>query len=274
VTGARAAHGALAGLTVLVYIFLLAPVGVVIALAFNASPLSVFPITRVTLHWFAALASDPAIIRALKTSLILGVTASLISTTIGTAAAYALARFRFAGRDAAQLLLTVPILVPHIILGIGLLLSFHLVGLIKSFPLLMVGHVAITLPYVVLTTRHRLEAIPQSLEEAAQTLGANRWQSFMAVTVPLALPAIVTALLFAFMISFDEITATLFWRPPNLETVPTQIMAMLEYSVDQKINSLATVLIAATVGLPVFALLFVQARSAVARSTTVRQARA
>jgi len=264
-TRASAIQGGLAGLTILVYAFLLAPVGVVIALAFDASPLAVFPITHVTLGWFAALAGDPAITKALQTSLILGVTASLISTMLGTAAAYALARFRFGGRDMVQLVLTVPILVPHIILGIGLLLSFHLVGLVKSFPLLVAGHVAITLPYVVLTTRHRLEAIPRSLEEAAQTLGASRLQSFVAVVMPLAFPAIVTALLFAFMISFDEITATLFWRPPNVETVPTQIMAMLEYSVDQKINALATVLIAATVGLPVFAILFAQARAAASR---------
>lgn len=269
-SGSRLFQVGLAGLTVLVYVFLLAPVGVVVALAFNASPLAVFPITRLTLRWFAALGSDPAILQALKTSLLLGVLASIISTVVGTAAAYALARFRFGGREFVQLLLTVPILVPHIILGIGLLLSFHLVGLVKSFPLLVVGHVAITLPYVVLTTRHRLEAIPPSLEEAARTLGASRVQTFAAVTAPLALPAILTALLFAFMISFDEITATLFWRPANVETVPTQIMAMLEYSVDQKINALATVLILATVCLPVFAVLFVQARAATARNGAAR----
>ena len=264
-TRAAAIQGALAALTAAVYAFLLAPVGVVVALAFNASPLAVFPITHLTVGWFVALTSDPAILGALKTSLVLGVTVSLISTSLGTAAAYALARFRFGGRDMVQMVLTVPILVPHIILGIGLLLSFHLAGLVKSFPLLVAGHVTITLPYVVLTTRHRLEAIPHSLEEAAQTLGANRVQSFLAVTMPLALPAIVTALLFAFMISFDEITATLFWLPPNVQTVPTQIMAMLEYSVDQKINALATVLIAATVALPILAVLYAQARAAKSR---------
>ena len=268
----RITHAALAVLTLAVYAFLLAPVGVVVAMAFNASALAAFPITRLTLHWFADLASDPAIVKALKTSLLLGTTVSVISTAAGTTAAYALARFRFAGRELAQVMLTLPILVPHIILGIGLLLGFHLVGLLKSFPLLVVGHVAITLPYVVLTTRHRLEAIPPSLEEAARTLGAGRLQTFAAVVIPLALPAIVTAFLFAFMISFDEITATLFWLPANTQTVPTQIMAMLEYSVDQKINALATVLIAATVTLPVVAMLVAQLRSAGGRGGASRGA--
>lgn len=254
-TGARHMRAALAAVTVCIYAFLLAPVLVVVALAFNASPLAMFPIQHVTLHWFAALFEDPAILSALQTSLTLGLVVSLIATAVGTSAAYALARFRFRGRDLVQLFLTVPILVPHIILGVGLLIAFRMVGLVKSFPLLVVGHVAIALPYVVLTTRHRLQAIPQSLEDAARTLGASRLQTFRAVTMPLALPAIVTAFLFAFMISFDEVTATLFWRPVNVETVPTQIMAMLQYSVDQKINALATVLIAATIGVPVFALL-------------------
>lgn len=257
-TRGRLMRGVLAGVTIIVYAFMLAPAGVVVVLAFNASPLGLFPISHLTLHWFAALVQDPAIIGALNTSLMLGVIASLISTVMGTAAAYTLARFRFRGRDIVQLLLAVPILVPHIILGVGLLLSFRLVGLVKSFPLLVIGHVAITLPYVVLTTRHRLAAIPHALEEAARTLGANPFQTFGAITVPLALPAILTALVFAFMISFDEVTATLFWRPANVETVPTQIMAMLQYSVDQKINALATVLIAATVGLPVAAIIVAQ----------------
>jgi spermidine/putrescine transport system permease protein len=245
----------LPALTALVYLFMLAPVLVVIALAFDPAEFGGFPMTGLSLRWFTALAQDTKITDALKTSLSLGALASSISTVIGTAAAYTLARFRFLGRDITQILLTLPILVPHIILGVGLLLTFRLFGLAKSFPLLVVGHVAITLPFVVLTTRHRLQAIPVALEEAARTLGANRLQTFREISLPLALPAILAGALFAFMMSFDEITATLFWRPVNLDTVPTMVLGMLQYSVSQEINALATLLILISVALPIAAIL-------------------
>ncbi|MBM3598256.1 MAG: ABC transporter permease [Alphaproteobacteria bacterium] len=248
--GARASSGLLWLFTGLVYVFMLAPVFVIVLLAFNPPEFGSFPITGMTLKWFWALADNRPIIEAIKTSLLLGLASSTISTVIGTAAAYALARFRFVGRDIVQLLLTLPILVPHIILGVGLLLAFRLIGMSKSFTLLVIGHVAITLPFVVLTTQHRLQAIPSSLEEAARTLGANRFETFREITLPLTLPAIFAGFLFAFMMSFDELTATLFWRPANVETVPTHVLGMLQYSVNQEINALATALIVVSVALP------------------------
>jgi spermidine/putrescine transport system permease protein len=243
------------------YLFMLAPALVVVVLAFNTSPSSTFPMTGLTLRWFVELAQDDAVLGALWNSLILATCASAVSTVVGTAAALALSRFRFAGRGSMRLILTVPILVPHIVLGVGLLLAFRVFGLAKSFPLLVVGHMALTLPYVVLTTGHRLRAIPVNIEEAARTLGANAAQTFCAITLPLALPAILASFLFAFMSSFDEVTATLFWLPANTQTVPTQIMAMLQFSVDQKINALAALLIVGSVVLAIVALVLGRALS-------------
>jgi spermidine/putrescine transport system permease protein len=167
--------------------------------------------TGVTFHWFAELARDQAVLNSLWTSLVLALWASTLATLLGTAAALALNRFQFPGRGPAQLVLTLPILVPHIVLGVGLLLTFRMLGLAKSFTLLAIGHMTIVLPFVILTTGHRLRAIPANIEEAARTLGANRRQTFCAITLPLALPAIFASFLFAFMSSFDEVTATLFW---------------------------------------------------------------
>jgi spermidine/putrescine transport system permease protein len=222
---------------------MLAPALVIVVLAFNTSPSSTFPMTGVTFHWFAELVRDQAVLNSLWTSLILALWASTLATLFGTAAALALNRFQFPGRAPAQLMLTLPILVPHIVLGVGLLLTFRMLGLAKSFTLLAIGHMTIVLPFVILTTGHRLRAIPANIEEAARTLGANRRQTFFAITLPLALPAILASFLFAFMSSFDEVTATLFWLPANTQTVTSQIMAMLQFSVDQKINALAAVLI-------------------------------
>jgi spermidine/putrescine transport system permease protein len=240
--------------TLLVYLFMLAPALVVVVLAFNSSPSSTFPMAGLTLRWFAELARDQAVLQSLWNSLVLAAWASTLSTLLGTAAALALSRFQLGGRGSTQLLLTVPLLVPHIVLGVGLLLAFRLFGLAKSFPLLIIGHMTITLPFVVLTTGHRLRAVPTNIEEAARTLGANRTQTFLAITLPLTLPAVLASFLFAFMSSFDEVTATLFWLPANMQTVTSQIMAMLEFSVDQKINALAALLIVGSVVLAALAL--------------------
>lgn len=245
----------LGAFTVAVYLFMLAPVFVVALLSFDTAEYAGFPLSGWTLKWYAELFRDAAILAALRTSLAIGLYASVISTVIGTAAAYAIARFRFVGRETVQILLTLPILVPHIVLGVGLLMAFRMAGLLPSFPLLVVGHVAFTLPFVLLTTLHRLQAIPRAYEEAARTLGANRFHTFREVTLPLTLPAIAAGMLFAFMMSFDEVTATLFWLPANTQTIQTHVLGMLEYSISQTLNALAAMLILFSVALPLLAML-------------------
>lgn len=245
-------------ITILVFAYMLLPVLSVVVLSFNDRAVGTFPMTGVTLKWFWAVFEDPGIVASLKVSFALGLVSASISTIIGTLAAYALARYRVPAGNLIQLLLVLPMLVPHLILGVGLLLAFRLLGLPKNFLLLVVGHVALTMPLVILMTRHRFASISPSFEEAARTLGANGLQTFRAITFPLALPAMLLAFLFTFMSSFDELTATLFWRPPNVETVTTQIMAMLQYGIDQRINALATILIAFSIGVPVLATLLVK----------------
>ncbi|MQB12367.1 ABC transporter permease [Agrobacterium sp. ICMP 6402] len=235
---------------ILVLMFMLGPVLVIVLLSFNSAQYGSFPIENFSLHWFKELTKDQSIITAVKTSLLIGVTSSFIATLIGTSAAYAVSRFRFWGRGIIQMLLTLPILVPHVILGVGLLVSFRFFGLNKSLLLLIVGHVALILPFVVLTTQHRLQLIPIYLEEAARTLGAGRLHTFRTVTLPLTMPAIVAGWILAFMSSFDEVTATLFWRPANTETIPTYVMGMLQFSVDQRLNALGAVLVGLTTFIP------------------------
>lgn len=245
----------LCAFTIVVYIFMLAPVFVIVLLSFDTAEYAGFPLSGWTLKWYADLIHDSAILAALRTSLILGVYSSVISTLIGTAAAFAIARFRFIGRQTVQVFLTLPILVPHIVLGVGLLMAFRMAGLLPSFPLLVVGHVAFTLPFVLLTTLHRLQSIPRAYEEAARTLGANQFHTFREVTLPLTLPAVAAGMLFAFMMSFDEVTATLFWLPANTQTVQTHVLGMLEYSISQTLNALAAILILFSVALPLVGML-------------------
>src|SRR5262249_57727919 len=109
-------------------------------------------------------------------------------------------------------------------------------------------------PLLTLGGRARLYAIPRVYEEAAMSLGANRWHAFKDVTLPLLAPAVAAGSLFAFTISFDDVTATLFWKPTGIETVPTQILAMLRLAMSQEINALGTAMILVTMEVPLTAL--------------------
>ena len=239
--------------TILVYIFMFAPIAVVMVLAFNSSQFGGFPIEGFSLRWFYRLAENEAIMRALKTSLGLGLLTAVISTTIGILAALALVRYQFRGKDFITTLLISPVLVPETVLAVGLLIFLRWLHMPRSFLLLLLGHSIIALPFVVLVVQARLDGIKKEDDEAARGLGANPLQTFLGVTLPLLAPAVFAGAIFAFTISFDNITATLFWRPSGMETVPTQIFGMLRNSVSPEINALGFVMIVITVGVPLLA---------------------
>ncbi|MGG7568158.1 ABC transporter permease [Rhodovulum sp. DZ06] len=235
---------------VLVYVFMFLPVAVVVLLSFNASQFGSFPMTGFSFRWFVELAQNDAILRAFRTSIILGLLTALISTTLGVLAALALVRHRVPGSNAVSTLLIAPILVPEVVLAVALLLFLNALGIRKSFALLLFGHVIFTLPFVILVVQARLVSIRRDVEEAAMSLGAGPIRTFFEITLPLMAPAVLAGALFAFTISFDDITGTLFWKPGGVETVPTQIFAMLRNSISPEINALGTVMIVLTVGLP------------------------
>ncbi len=233
-----------------VYVFMFLPVAVVVLLSFNASQFGSFPMTGLSLRWFAELWNNDAIVRAFQVSFLLGALTALISTTLGVLASLALVRYDFPGKQFISTVLVAPILVPEVVLAVALLLFLRFLNMPKSFPLLLLGHVIFTMPFVVLVVQARLVGITRNVEEAALSLGASPVQTFFAITLPLLAPAIFAGALFAFTISFDDITGTLFWKPGGVETVPTQIFAMLRNSISPEINALGTVMIVLTVGLP------------------------
>jgi len=236
--------------TILTYVFMFAPVAVVVLLSFNSRQFGSFPMEGFSLHWFVKLWDNDAIVRAFKTSLLLGGLTALISTTLGVLASLAMVRHDFPGKNFIATLLIAPILVPEVVLAVALLLLLGALGIPKSFPLLLAGHVIFTLPFVVLVVQARLVGVRRDYEEASLSLGAGPVQTFFQITLPLILPAVLAGALFAFTISFDDITGTLFWKPGGVETVPTQIFAMLRNSISPEINALGTVMIIITVALP------------------------
>ena len=240
--------------TIAIYVFMFLPVAVVVLLSFNSSQFGSFPMEGLSFRWFVRLWENDAIVRAFRVSIVLGALTSAISTIVGILASLALVRYRFPGKNAVTTLLIAPLLIPEVVLAVALLLFLRWLELPKSFALLLLGHVIFTLPFVVLVVQARLVAIKPEYEEAALSLGANPVQTFFAVTLPLLMPAVLAGMLFAFTMSFDDITGTMFWKPGGVETVPTQIFAMLRHSISPEINALGTVMIVFTVVLPVVGL--------------------
>jgi spermidine/putrescine transport system permease protein len=238
------------GVTILVYIFMFLPVAVVILLAFNSSQFGSFPIEGFSFRWFVELWNNDAIVRAFRVSLLLGTLTAVISTAMGVLASLALVRYDFFGKGLITTALVAPILVPEVVLAVALLLFLRWLEMPKSFALLLLGHVIFTLPFVLLVVQARLVTVKREFEDAAMSLGANAFQTFREITLPLIMPAVFAGMLFAFTISFDDITGTLFWKPGGVETVPTQIFAMLRNSISPEINALGAVMVAVTVAMP------------------------
>jgi spermidine/putrescine transport system permease protein len=246
----RAALWLLGLCSVAVYIFQFAPIMVVMLLSFNGSRSGAFPMEGLSLQWYGKLFANESILGAFQTSIILAIGSSLMATVLGVMAAIALVRYSFKGKNAVSTLISLPLLIPEVVLGVALLMFLKVMGVYRSFGMLLLGHTVLALPFVVLVVQARLVGLRQNFEEAALSLGANRLQTFREITLPLISPAILGGFLFAVAISFDNITATLFWKKPGIETVPTKIFAMLRTSVSPEINALGTVMIGLTILLP------------------------
>ena len=247
--------------TLCVYIFLFAPILATVVLSFNASMFGGFPMTGFSLRWYAKLMANEQVLAAFRTSLWIALVTAAVTTAIGLVTAYALVRFEFRGKQILSTLVILPALVPETILGVGLLVMIKAIDQPRTLTLLVLGHILLAMPYVVLIVQARLVGIRRVYDEAALSLGATRLQSFREITLPLLFPAVVAGALLAFTISFDNTSASLFWRPAGAETMPTQILSMLKISISPEINALGTVMILVTVGIPLIGGLLMQSLS-------------
>jgi len=188
----------------LVVVFLYAPIVILLIFSFNNAAVPTFPLSGFTLHWYHQFLVNADLRAALETSAIIAVLSSLGAVVLGILASIALTRRRFRGMAAVAALLLSPLVIPYVVFGISLLLLFHQLGVPRSLVTVVIGHIVITLPYTILVIVPRLSQIDVSLEEAAFDLGASRLRTFRSITLPLILPAVVSAFLIAFTTSFDE----------------------------------------------------------------------
>jgi spermidine/putrescine transport system permease protein len=239
-----------------VVVFLYAPIVILLIFSFNDSTIPSFPLSGFTLEWYRQFFGNSELHGALKTSALVAALSSAGAVVLGVVASIALTRRRFLGKSAVSALLLSPLVIPYVVFGISLLLLFHTLGVPRSLLTVVIGHIVISLPYTILVLVPRLDQIDVSLEEAAFDLGASRLRTFRSITLPLILPAVVSAFLIAFTTSFDEyavasfVVGTRVTFPIYLYSAlrfPNQLPQVIAVAVVVMVLSLAVV-VAAEVG--------------------------
>lgn len=219
---------ALGGYSVLYLLFIYLPVLFLPLFSFNDGIYVAFPLKGFTTRWYAEMVGNEALLQALKNSLMVGGTVAVIATVLGTLAARAFTRYRFAGRKPLFGIIVIPLVVPGIILGIALLVMSNRIGVELSLFTIGASHLLITTPFATLIMISRLEGFDPNLEEASQDLGETGWMTFWRVTFPLALPGIVASLLLSFTESFDEFILAFFLSGTEA-TLPLYIWGQLRF---------------------------------------------
>ena len=228
-----------------VYVFLFLPIVVVVIFSFNASRL-VDVWSGFSLKWYGTAWTDPSIVNALKTSLIVAGINAVLAITFGTLAAIGMQRVGRRLRTAFETLVYGTIVTPEIVIAIASLLFFVTVNVDLGIPTIVIAHVVYNTSIVALIVRARLVGMDRTLEEAAADLGATPIQTLRRVTIPLLYPAILAGGLLAFTFSFDDFVLTFFVSGATSTTLPLKIFSMLRFGISPVINAVATVMLVVT----------------------------
>ncbi|MEP3279839.1 MAG: ABC transporter permease [Stappiaceae bacterium] len=219
-------------LAIIALVLLLAPVIVVVLAGLNSGDHLTFPPKGLSLRWVIAFFQSDAFLPAYLFSLVLAVVTMVISTILGTSIALVLARTEFRGKQMARAFFMAPLMLPGIVLGLALYL-FYLssgLGLVRTMPGLVIGHVLVTCPYVIGTVNAALVGFDTTLEEAARSLGAKPFKTFRAITLPVISPGIIAGSVFSFIVSFGQFDVSLFLTPPDSNPLPIALYSSLRYT--------------------------------------------
>ncbi|CAN7542424.1 ABC transporter permease [Rhizobium sp. LjRoot254] len=235
--------------------FLYLPIIIMGLMSFNASPFYQLPL-EFTTTWYESFLANSQLIAATWSSLFIAVVTTVIASVLGTAASLALFRYEFTGRKVLRALLLPPIAIPWLITGTAMLIFFFGVGIGRGLHAIILGHVALALPYVIIVVNARLNTFAPELEEAARSLGASQWQVTRRVTLPWIAPGIIAGGLFAFAVSFDQFVVSYFLATPGQTTLPVEIYAAIRKGFTPEINAVSTIIIALSMALMLFAARF------------------
>ncbi len=244
---ARLVRGVLRAWAALVLAVLYLPIVLLVLFSFEDSDTIGFPIPGFTLGWYQGIPDNDQLVGAIRTSIVIAIVVAIVSTIVGTMAAFPLVRARVRWPNAARVLFTLPIMVPGVLLGVGLLI--FLAGILKvrlSLLTVVAGHLVLTMPFVVLIVSARLQGFDRRLEWAAADLGASPWRTLRHIVLPLIAPAIIAGALISVTLSIDEFVVTFFTIGSQL-TLPLYIYTQIKFGVTPEVNAVATLLLAATI---------------------------
>jgi spermidine/putrescine transport system permease protein len=261
-------------MTLVVYAFLYAPIFVLVAYSFNASRTNILfegvianfgPLKMEgsnviqspcgPFHWFCELGKNTEVMNAARNTLTIAFISTFVSSILGTMAALALQRYDFKLKPFSQVSLYIPIVIPEIVMGIGILTLFSqlFTALNNFFSLtgdarlalglgtVIVSHIAFSVPFVALVVQARLQGMDRSFEEAAMDLGANELVTFWRVTLPMLMPGVLSGALMAFTLSLDDFVITFFTNGPGSTTLPIYVYGLLRRIITPQVNALSTV---------------------------------
>jgi spermidine/putrescine transport system permease protein len=246
--GARRRGWGLPLTTTAVYLFLYAPILVLMVYSFNRSRLS----TRwlgFTAEWYAILWRDEQIFQSLQNSLLVAAVVTVACVVFGTVSALVFAQPRLRGKAVLNGVVYLPLVIPEVVVAVATVIFFALLSLKLSLTTIVIAHITFCISYVIIVVGARLAGMDRSLEEAALDLGANEWSAFFRVTLPIAAPAILSAALLVFTTSFDDYLITSFVAGVRSTTLPLEIYSRLKRGITPEINAISTVILLATIPL-------------------------
>lgn len=247
--------GVLTGHTWLVFLFLYAPIALLVFFSFSADN-NVGVWGGASLQWYRELGNNTQVQDAIWVSVRVALISTLVAVVLGTMAALALERFRFRGKKVFDALLYLPIIIPDVTMAVMMLLFFTQffnildsvfgLGLSKGFATIVVSHVAFNISFVSVVVRARLSGLDATLEQAAADLYATRWSAFRYVTLPLILPGVLGGALLALTLSLDDVVITQFVSGPGSTTLPVYVFSLIRRGVTPLINAVSVVMLIAS----------------------------
>jgi len=227
---------------VIVFIFLYAPIFVLILYSFNESKMNIV-FTGFTFKWYVALLNNKDLIEAFLNTMIIAITSTVISTVIGTISAIGLYKYNFPFKKLVNSLIYIPIVIPEIVLGISLLSVYTIANLELGMFSLILSHIAFSIPFVITSVRSTLSLLPKEFEEASYDLGASKFKTFTKVTLPLIMPGVVSGATLALTLSLDDVVISYFTAGPGSNTLPLKIYSMIKTGITPDVNALSSLIL-------------------------------
>jgi putative spermidine/putrescine transport system permease protein len=231
------------GVTALVIVFLIGPLLIIMVGSFTTTTYITFPPQGFTLHWYRELLLMGDLLDATITSLSIAALASVAATVIGTLAALALAQAEAVGREQLRLFAIAPLVFPTVVTGVALYSFVRGIDLESAFVALLIGHTLITVPYVVRNVGAALDGLDPALAEAAEGLGAGWMRIGREVLLPALAPSLLVSILLVFVVSFDQVSISIFLADSGTTTLPVQIYSYLEWGLDPRVAAISSITI-------------------------------